>query len=70
MKEFSGKLTKEDQMAVICILSHGMEGAVYGSDGDIVKTSEIMEALNNDNCEKMAGKPKMIVVQACQGGNI
>ena len=66
MEEFSAMMEKSDQMAVVCILSHGGNGFVYGSDGREVKVEDIAKHLDNKNCTAMAGKPKLVVVQACQ----
>ena len=67
VREFSSMLTKADQMAVLCILSHGGKGFVYGCDGGKVKVEGLMTQLDNRNCKAMMEKPKLIVIQACQG---
>ena len=69
MKKFRDKLTEDDQIAVLCILSHGVERGVYGCDGELVPVAELIPELDNDGCPKMRGKPKIIIIQACQGGN-
>ena len=51
----------EDKLAVLCILSHGTEGAIYGSDGNLVQMSDIMDCLHDRNCPQMSGKPKIII---------
>ncbi len=52
---------------ICCILSHGKEGHVYGSDGDKVGLDDITAKLNARNCASLAQKPKMFFVQACRG---
>ena len=68
MSQFSSALTQEDQCAVMCILSHGGDGFLCGSDGNKVDVNELLQPLNNINCKKMATKPKILIIQTCQGG--
>ena len=70
MKEFSTKLVATDQCAVLCLLSHGGDGFIYGSDGDKLDIRKLLSNLDNANCPQMKGKPKVIIIQACQGGII
>lgn len=50
-----------------CILSHGLEGGVYGVDGYTVDIRNLMEPFSGINCPSLAGKPKIFFIQACQG---
>ena len=68
MMEFKAVLEEKDDIAVLCLLSHGSRDQIYGCDGKTVKIADITGALNNINCRIMAGKPKIIINQACQGG--
>lgn len=54
-------------MFFLCILSHGDEGAIYGSNGMTVKIESIVEWLTVDLHTKLKGKPKVVIMQACQG---
>ena len=67
---FALSLETTDQCAVLVLLSHGREGFIYGSDGNKVELCKLFGKLNNKNCKKMAGKPKLVIVQACQGGKL
>lgn len=49
---------------IICILSHGYKGIVYGSNSVPVKIEDIEKLIISD---RLIGKPKILVVQACQG---
>ena len=60
----------DDQIAVLCILSHGEDGYVYGCDGNTVPVNEILQSLDNTRCVQMAGKPKIVIIQTCQGGEL
>ncbi|XP_005452949.1 caspase-8 isoform X2 [Oreochromis niloticus] len=52
---------------VCCVLSHGVEGSVYGVDGSTVKISDLTDPFNGLNCPSLVGKPKLFFIQACQG---
>ena len=52
---------------VCCLLSHGMEGAVYGKDGQLVKIRDLSKKLAR--CEGLQGKPKIFFIQTCQGSD-
>lgn len=54
---------------VCCVLSHGLEGAVYGVDGQEVKLSELTDPFDGLNCRSLAEKPKLFFIQACQGSS-
>ena len=58
---------KDYQSLVVCILSHGGPGSVYGVDNIPVNVSELQWAFNAEHCE-LQGKAKIFFVQACQGG--
>lgn len=53
---------------IIAILSHGDEGAIYGTDGDLVTLEDIMYQFGANRCPTLSGKPKLFFVQACRGG--
>ena len=61
-------LSTDDQCAVLCILSHGTKGAIFGRDGRTVSEETIEKELDNVHCIQMADKPKVLIIQACQGG--
>ena len=52
---------------VCCILSHGKEGQIYGSDSVMVSLDDITTKLNGDNCPSLLEKPKIFFLQACRG---
>ena len=51
------------------ILSHGNEGIIYGYDGSY-PVHKVWQNFTPDNCPSLAGKPKMMFIQACQGNNM
>lgn len=49
---------------VVCILSHGHRGVVYGANSVPVNIEDIEKIVISD---RLIGKPKILIVQACQG---
>ncbi|XP_041353231.1 caspase-3-like [Gigantopelta aegis] len=52
---------------VCCILSHGAQEVVFGTDGNAVDISELVAFYEGDQCRGLLGKPKIFIIQACQG---
>ncbi|KAJ8005164.1 hypothetical protein DPEC_G00143800 [Dallia pectoralis] len=52
---------------VVCLLSHGVEGAIYGTDGQLMELDWVFEAFDNARCPLLQNKPKMFFIQACRG---
>ncbi|XP_056385385.1 caspase-2 isoform X2 [Hyla sarda] len=63
------KLPEHSKMdsCIVAILSHGVDGAVYGSDGKLVQLQDVFTKLDNAHCPNLQNKPKMIFIQACRG---
>lgn len=55
---------------VCCILSHGAAGVVYGSNGKTLPIRKLTDRLCAQSCLSLSGKPKIFVIQACQGESI
>jgi len=53
---------------VLCILSHGEKGSVFGKDGELVTLEELQTLFDGRHCWQLAGRPKVFLIQACQGG--
>ena len=53
---------------VVCILSHGEEGYIFGADGKKFELDAIFELFDNTSCQQLLGKPKVFIIQACRGG--
>lgn len=49
---------------IVCILSHGYRGVVYGANSIPIKIEDIENVMISD---RLIGKPKILIVQACQG---
>uniref|UniRef100_A0A8C8S6L7 Caspase-3-like n=1 Tax=Pelusios castaneus TaxID=367368 RepID=A0A8C8S6L7_9SAUR len=52
---------------VSILSSHGEEGAIFSSDGELVQLTRIFQLLSPPRCPGLAGKPKIFFIQACQG---
>nr|XP_021404675.1 caspase-2 [Lonchura striata domestica] len=55
---------------IIALLSHGVEGGVYGSDGKLLELQETFRLFDNANCPNLQNKPKMFFIQACRGDEL
>ncbi|KAM6948212.1 caspase-8 [Aplochiton taeniatus] len=58
--------TNEDAL-VVCVLSHGQVGCVFGTDGRKVPIRDLTRPFTSGHCHSLAGKPKLFFIQACQG---
>lgn len=54
----------EYDSVIVCILSHGFKGIVYGANSIPIKIEDIEKVIISD---RLIGKPKILIVQACQG---
>ncbi|XP_040169158.1 caspase-8 [Anopheles arabiensis] len=52
---------------VVCLLSHGQEGKVFGANSIPVEVRAIQQLMAS---ERLTGKPKLLIVQACQGADL
>ncbi|XP_071806101.1 caspase-3-like [Asterias amurensis] len=52
---------------ILAVLSHGIEGAIYGVDERVVKIENITGYFEGKRCPSLAGKPKLFFLQACRG---
>jgi len=58
----------DSKVFVLCILSHGDKGAVHGIDGNLVPIERLETLFDGEHCHELAGRPKLFLIQACQGG--
>lgn len=52
---------------VCCILSHGEKGAVFGTDRNPISIKNITRTFGSTDESPLGGKPKVFLIQACQG---
>nr|WMZ41596.1 dredd protein [Altica viridicyanea] len=60
-------LVTDESSLFICIMSHGDKGVIYGSNSCKVKVSEIQKIMASENLTNLNGKPKILILQSCQG---
>ncbi|XP_067687875.1 caspase-10-like [Haliotis asinina] len=58
---------KDFDCFVCCVLSHGAQGHIYGTDGRLVSITDMTGPFKSVVCPSLAGKPKLFFIQACQG---
>jgi len=66
LKDAARNLPSDTGCFVCCILSHGEEGTVYATDGQV----ELKSLTSLFHKSKLHGRPKLFLVQACQGHNL
>ena len=52
---------------VCCALSHGERGGICGSDDTVLLIDEMSSTFIGSKCPALSGKPKVFILQACQG---
>ncbi|KAL3054810.1 hypothetical protein OYC64_017695 [Pagothenia borchgrevinki] len=57
----------DEDALVICVLSHGEKECVLGTDGKPVFLRELSQPFSSRIAPTLAGKPKLLFIQACQG---
>ena len=62
------KLDCTDSVFVV-IMTHGELGVIYGTDGRTYNIDHLYEHLGTKNCPALLNKPKIIIIQACRGGD-
>ncbi|KAI1901285.1 hypothetical protein AGOR_G00032740 [Albula goreensis] len=67
MEELSRRDHSGMDCLVVCVLSHGEQGLVYGVDENEVYLSQLTRRFSGDRCPSLVGKPKLFFIQACQG---
>ncbi|KAG5856296.1 hypothetical protein ANANG_G00006510 [Anguilla anguilla] len=68
IEQFSGSPDhRAMDSCVVCLLSHGVEGAVYGTDGQLLELDWVFQSFDNEHCPQLQNKPKMFFIQACRG---
>ncbi|XP_073347631.1 caspase-8-like [Pagrus major] len=58
---------KHGDAFICCILSHGASGSVSGIDGKLLSIKHITGTFKATNQSALTGKPKVFLIQACQG---
>lgn len=67
LKEMGKRNFQNEDALVVCVLSHGLEGCVFGTDDVEVPLQDLTRPFTSYNAPTLAGKPKLFFIQACQG---
>ena len=71
MLEELKKVAKMDHSSydafVCCILSHGSDGKLYGTDWQDLALLELRSLFEEGDCKSLQNKPKIFIMQACRG---
>ena len=67
MKEVSSRDHTAFDSFVCCILTHGEEGKIFGSDSLPVNIQDLTGLVKGTFCRTLVSKPKLFFVQACRG---
>ncbi|NWR17062.1 CASP8 protein, partial [Emberiza fucata] len=67
VEEYSKKDHRNMDCFVCFIFSHGEKDKVKGVDDECVNIEALVSRFTGTNCPSLAGKPKVFIIQACQG---
>ena len=67
MKEIGSRDHSKYDSFSCCILSHGREGEVFGSDSRPINLRDFTAIVKGSYCRSLLNKPKIFVIQACRG---
>ncbi|XP_059200420.1 caspase-8-like [Centropristis striata] len=69
LQELGKRDFSDDDALVVCVLSHGEQGTVGGTDEEEVSLGELTQPFTSLAAPSLAGKPKLFFIQACQGSD-
>ena len=61
---------KKFDCLMVAILTHGIEGKLYSTDGELIPVKDITKFFDGYHCPSLIGKPKIFLLQVDRGGNI
>ncbi|CAH1239194.1 CASP2 [Branchiostoma lanceolatum] len=61
---------KDAEGSIVVLMSHGEEGKIYGTDGQLVALEVIFAMFDENICLRLKGKPKLFFIQACRGNKV
>ena len=67
LKEVAAIDHKKFDCLLIAILTHGIKGKIYGTDGELIPVEDLTELFSGIQCASLIGKPKIFLLQACRG---
>ncbi|NXX86077.1 CASP1 protein, partial [Urocolius indicus] len=76
MKDFAAhKEHCTSDSTFLVFMSHGVRAGICGTKcrdktTDILSLDTIYKNFNNKHCQALLGKPKVVIIQSCRGGNV
>ncbi|KAI0222026.1 Cell death protein 3 [Lamellibrachia satsuma] len=67
LKEESRKQESSANAFVLCILSHGENDHILGTDEEMISIDDITAMFDGKSCPTLINKPKIFIFQACRG---
>nr|XP_046263263.1 caspase-8 [Scatophagus argus]XP_046263264.1 caspase-8 [Scatophagus argus]XP_046263265.1 caspase-8 [Scatophagus argus] len=67
LRELGTRNFRDHDALVVCVLSHGENGCVFGTDEEQVSLRELTQPFTSGRAPTLVGKPKLFFIQACQG---
>lgn len=64
---------KSSDSTFLVLMSHGIQAGICGKKyseevPDVLEVNTVFQILNTLNCPSLKDKPKVIIIQACRGG--
>ena len=69
LTDLASRNFKQYDCLLVAILTHGVEGKLYGTKGAEIPVKDLTALFNGNRCPSLVGKPKIFFLQACRGGN-
>ncbi|XP_068427188.1 caspase-8-like [Clinocottus analis] len=69
LQELGSRNFSDEDALVVCVLSHGEMGCVFGTDEQNVHIQELTRPFISRRAPTLTGKPKLFFIQACQVGD-
>ena len=60
---------KKFDCLMVAILTHGIKGKLYSTDGELIPVEDLTKLFNGYHCPSLIGKPKIFLLQVNRGEN-
>ena len=62
LKEVASLDQSKFDCLVVAILTHGINGKLYSTDGDLIPVEDLTKYYDGLNCPALIGKPKVLTI--------
>lgn len=59
LRDMASRDHSKTDCTIVAILTHGISGRLYSTDGDLIPVEEITKYFDGINCPSLIGKPKV-----------